>query len=77
MIYQKLRKTGVVINHKRIERLYREYQLQLRNRKQKRKFIVQKREEHLMSEKPGQWLAMDFVIDRDLTLKGIGLLAAL
>lgn len=64
MIYQKLRQTGLVINHKRIERLYREYQLQLRNRKQKRKFIVQKREEHLMSEKPGQWLAMDFVIDR-------------
>ena len=63
MIYLVLRKTGLKINHKRVERVYSANKMQLKNRKTKKKFIVKKREEHLLSEKPGKWLAIDFVID--------------
>ena len=63
MIYLVLRKTGLKINHKRVERVYSEHKLQLKHRKTKKKFIVEKREAHLLSFKPGKWLATDFAID--------------
>jgi hypothetical protein len=36
MIYLKLRQRGLVVNHKRIERLYTEARLQVRRRKRKK-----------------------------------------
>ena len=62
MIYLVLRKTVFKINHKHVERVYSEHKLQLKHRKTKKKFIVEKREAHLLSSKPGEWLAIDFVI---------------
>ena len=44
MIYLVLRKTGLKINHKRVERVYSKHKLQLKHRKTKKKFIVEKRE---------------------------------
>jgi len=61
----KLRNKGMAINHKRVERLYRKNNLQLGNRTKgrRKKYIVPKRDEHLLSKVPGEWMAMDFVID--------------
>ena len=64
MIYLVLRKTGLKINHKRVERVYSEHKLQLKHRKTKKKFIVEKREAHLLSFKPGKWLATDSIGNR-------------
>ena len=37
--------------------------MQLKNRKKShKKYSVKKREEHILTEKPGNWLAVDFVI---------------
>ena len=36
MIYLKLRQRGLTVNHKRVERLYAEAQLQVRRRKRKK-----------------------------------------
>lgn len=36
MIYLKLRQEGHIVNYKRVERLYREQQLQVRRRKRKK-----------------------------------------
>ena len=53
--------------------------MQLKNRKKShKKYSVKKREEHILTEKPGNWLAVDFVIDsiankrqlKDLTVIG-------
>lgn len=53
-----LHKDGVKINHKRIERLYKENKMQLKNRKTgRKKYSVKKREEHILTETPGNWLA--------------------
>jgi len=38
--------------------------MQLKNRKTKKKYLVIKREKHLLSTTPGKWLAIDFVMDR-------------
>ena len=43
MIYLVLRKTDLKINHKRVERVYSKHKLQLKHRKTKKKFIVEKR----------------------------------
>lgn len=60
----KLRKQGRNINHKRVERLYRENNLQIKNRRKgRKKYRVLKRDEHLISTVPDEWIAMDFVID--------------
>jgi len=59
-----LHKDGIKINHKRVERLYKENRMQLKNRKRGRKrYSVKKREEHILTNQPGNWIAIDFVID--------------
>ena len=64
MITMLLHQDGIKINHKRVERLYKENEMQLKNRKKgHKKYSVKKREEHILTEKPGNWLAVDFVID--------------
>lgn len=59
-----LHRAGIKINHKKVERIYKENELQLKNRKKGRKrYSVKKREEHILSEEAGKWIAIDFVID--------------
>lgn len=59
-----LHQDGVKINHKRVEWLYSENKMQLKNRKKgHKKYTVKKREEHILTETPGNWIAIDFVID--------------
>ena len=64
MITMLLHQDGIKVNHKRVERLYKENKMQLKNRKKgRKKYSVKKRDEHILTEKPGKWLAVDFVID--------------
>lgn len=59
-----LHKDGIRINHKKVERIYRENKLQLKNRtKGRKRYSVKKHEEHIFTETPGNWIAIDFVID--------------
>lgn len=59
-----LHKDGIQINHKRVERLYSDNKMQLKNRKKgQKKYSVKKREDHILTEKAGNWIAIDFVID--------------
>ena len=64
MITMLLHQDGIKVNHKRVERLYKENKMQIKNRKKgRKKYSVKKRDEHILTEKPGKWLAVDFVID--------------
>ena len=56
----RLRREGWSVNHKKVERLYREEGLSLRRRKRKRATPVPRIEQPLPTE-PGRWYAMDFV----------------
>ena len=63
MIYLKLRQTGLVVNHKRVGRLYAEAGLQVRRRKRKK---IPAADRHPL-ERPlaaNQVWSMDFVFDR-------------
>ncbi|MET3144728.1 UNVERIFIED_ORG: hypothetical protein ABIB63_000526 [Xanthomonas axonopodis] len=63
MIYLKLRQEGGIVNYKRVERLYREQQLQVRRRKRK-KVPVGERQPLLRPSQANQVWSMDFVFDR-------------
>lgn len=63
MIYLKLRQEGRLVNYKRVERLYREQQLQVRRRKRK-KVPVGERQPLLRPSQANQVWSMDFVFDR-------------
>ncbi|XUP38007.1 IS3 family transposase (plasmid) [Xanthomonas axonopodis pv. vasculorum] len=63
MIYLKLRQEGHIVNYKRVERLYREQQLQVRRRKRK-KVPVGERQPLLRPSQANQVWSMDFVFDR-------------
>ncbi|MFA1262766.1 IS3-like element IS1389 family transposase [Xanthomonas axonopodis] len=63
MIYLKLRQEGRLVNYKRVERLYREQQLQVRHRKRK-KVPVGERQPLLRPAQANQVWSMDFVFDR-------------
>jgi len=63
MIYLKLRQQGLVVNHKRIERLYAEARLQVRRRKRK-KVPVSERQPLLRPDAANEVWSMDFVFDR-------------
>ncbi|MBX3333552.1 MAG: transposase, partial [Nitrospira sp.] len=63
MIYLKLRQQGVWVNHKRVERLYVEAQLQLRRRTRK-KVPMGVRQPLVRPESANQVWSMDFVFDR-------------
>ncbi|MBI5316136.1 MAG: IS3 family transposase [Nitrospirae bacterium] len=62
-IYVWLRREGWPVNHKKVERLYREEGLSLRRRARKKATAVPRIERPLPTE-PGRWYAMDFVHDR-------------
>lgn len=63
MIHLKLRQAGWRVNHKRVERLYREANLQVRRRKRK-KVAVGERQPLFRPTQPNQVWSMDFVFDR-------------
>ena len=63
MIHLKLRQAGMHVNYKRVERLYREAQLQVRRRKRK-KVPVAERQPLLRPSAANQVWSMDFVFDR-------------
>lgn len=63
MIYLKLRQEGLVVNHKRVDRLYAEAALQIKRRKRK-KIPVGERQPLFRPEQADQVWSMDFVFDR-------------
>lgn len=65
MICLKLRQAGLLVNHKRVERLYRLARLQVRRRKRK-KVLVGERQPLARPSAANQVWSMDFVFDRTL-----------
>ena len=63
MIHLKLRQAGMIVNYKRVERLYREAKLQVRRRKRK-KVPVGERQPLQRPTAANQVWSMDFVFDR-------------
>ena len=63
MIYLKLRQNGMVVNHKRVDRLYAEAGLQIRRRKRK-KIPLSERHPPARPAAANQVWSMDFVFDR-------------
>lgn len=63
MIYLKLRQRGLIVNHKRVERLYAEANLQIRRRKRK-KVPMSDRQPLLRPDAANEAWSMDFVFDR-------------
>jgi transposase InsO family protein len=63
MIYLKLRQAGMLVNYKRVERLYQEAKLQVRRRKRK-KVPVGERQPLLRPDRANQVWSMDFMFDR-------------
>lgn len=63
MIHLKLRQAGVLVNYKRVERLYQQARLQVRRRKRK-KVPVAERQPLLRPTAANQVWSMDFVFDR-------------
>ena len=63
MIHLKLRQKGLVVNYKRVERLYQEAGLQVRRRKRK-KVPVGERQPLLRPSAANEVWSMDFVFDR-------------
>ena len=63
MIHLKLRQAGMLVNYKRVERLYQEAQLQVRRRKRK-KVLLGERQPLGRPTMANQVWSMDFVFDR-------------
>ena len=63
MIHLKLRQAGMLVNYKRVERLYQQARLQVRRRKRK-KVPVGERQPLLRPTAANQVWSMDFVFDR-------------
>jgi putative transposase len=63
MVHLKLRQQGLMINHKRVERIYRENNLQLPVRKRRKKIAATTRVPSQLPEEPGKLWTMDFVSD--------------
>lgn len=63
MIHLKLRQGGLLVNYKRVERLYQEAKLQVRRRKRK-KILLGERQPLVRPTEANQVWSMDFVFDR-------------
>ena len=66
MIYLKLRQAGLLVNHKRVERLYALAKLQVRRRRRKKVPIAERQPLYRPTAANQVW-SMDFVFDRDAT----------
>lgn len=74
MIYLKLRQAGMIVNHKRVDRLYTEERLQLKRRRRK-KVPITDRQPLLRPQAPNEVWSMDFVFDRSADGRVIKILA--
>jgi transposase InsO family protein len=74
MIYLKLRQAGERVNHKRVERLYAQEQLQVRRRRRK-KIPVSERQPLLRPGTANEVWSMDFLFDRVASGRLLQLLA--
>jgi transposase InsO family protein len=74
MIHLKLRQQGMVVNYKRVERLYRLEQLHIRRRRRK-KIPVADRQPLIRPGQANEIWSMDFVFDRVATGRTIKCLA--
>lgn len=63
MIYLKLRQAGIVVNHKRVERLYAEQKLQIKRRKRKKVPVTDRQPLERPDSANTVW-SMDFIFDR-------------
>ena len=63
MIYLKLRRAGMLVNHKRVERLYAEARLQVKRRRRK-KVPVMDRQPLIRPERCNEVWSADFMFDR-------------
>jgi transposase InsO family protein len=63
MIHLKLRQAGLIVNYKRVERLYQEAKLQVHRRKRK-KVPVAERQPLVRPTAPNKVWSIDFVFDR-------------
>ena len=70
MIYLKIRQTGEIVNHKRVERLYALEKLQVRRRRRK-KIPIGERQPLIRPGSANEVWSMDFVFDRVATGRSI------
>ena len=63
MVHLKLRQKGILINHKRTARIYREQGLQLKTRKRRKKIAAEERIPVELPDAANKLWAMDFVND--------------
>lgn len=76
MIYLKLRQSGLRVNHKLVDRLYAEEELQIKRRKRK-KVPVGDRQPLLRPDQADQVWSMDFAFDRSADTRVLKCLAVL
>ena len=77
MVQLKLRQKGLVINHKRTERIYKENGLQLRTRKRRKKIASIERSPVELPNEPGVLWALDFIHDSVGFKKNLKILTAI
>ena len=63
MLHMKLRQMGHIVNHKRVERIYREHKLKVRKRKRKAGILRERRLLEVPASANHTW-SWDFVFDR-------------
>jgi putative transposase len=63
-IYVLLRREGILVNHKRVYRLYKETGLQLRNKSPKRRVKAKVREDKIVASSKNECWSMDFMADQ-------------
>jgi putative transposase len=76
-IHVLLRREGLVINMKRVRRIYSELGLQLRKKTPKRRVKAKLREDRILATRPNQTWAMDFVHDQLATGKKLRVLTTI
>jgi len=77
MIHLKLRQKGILINHKRTERIYKEHGLQLRARKRRKKIASLERTPVELPNAAGVIWALDFIHDSVGFKKNLKILTAI
>jgi len=77
MIHLKLRQKGILINHKRTERIYKEHGFQLRTRKRRKKIASLERSPVELPDEPGVIWALDFIHDSVGFQKNLKILTAI
>ncbi len=73
-IHTLLRREGWKVNHKRVHRLYKEENLQMRRKKPKRRVQVKRREDRVVAQAKNDCWSMDFVSDQLFSGKKIRIL---